>query len=72
LRWLGKSAVMAMSPAYEVLRIWRSDRAPTWRDKGLALACVTRVRFYRCRRMIGLVWQDNAAGMVDMWNRENP
>ncbi|MBN9335934.1 glycosyltransferase family 2 protein [Devosia sp.] len=72
LRWLGKSAVMAMSPAYEVLRIWRSDRAPTWRDRGLALACVTRVRFYRCRRMIGLVWQDNAAGMVDMWNRENP
>lgn len=72
LRWLGKSAIMFVSPAFETLRILRSDRAPTWRDRVLALACVTRVRLYRGRRMISLLWQDNTAGMVDMWNRENP
>ena len=71
LVWLGKTAVMAASPLAEVVRICRSDRAPTWRDRALALACVTRVRLYRARRMAGLVWHDNAAGMVDMWNREN-
>lgn len=62
---------MAASPPLELLRIWRSDRVANWRERLLALGCVTRVRLYRARRMVGLVWHDNAAGMVDMWNREN-
>lgn len=69
LTWLGKTAVIAASPLAEVGRIWRSERAPTWRERWLALTCVTRVRLYRARRMVGLAWHDNAAGMVDMWNR---
>lgn len=69
LAWLGKTAVMAASPLAEVVRICRSERAPTWRDRWLALSCVTRVRLYRARRMAGLLWHDNAAGMVDIWNR---
>ncbi|MDB5535986.1 MAG: hypothetical protein JWP26_1586 [Devosia sp.] len=71
LRWLAKSAVMAASPPLELLRICKSDRVTSWRERWLALRCVTRVRLYRARRMVGLVWHDNAAGMVDMWNREN-
>lgn len=70
-RWLAKSAVMAASPVGEMFRIWRSDRVVRWRDRWLALGCVTRVRLYRARRMIGLAWHDNAATMVDMWNRGN-
>ncbi|RYE88367.1 MAG: glycosyltransferase family 2 protein [Hyphomicrobiales bacterium] len=71
LRWLARTAVMAASPAVEVVRIIRSERAPTWRERLLALGCVTRVRLYRARRMLGLAWRDNAASMVDMWNRES-
>jgi cellulose synthase/poly-beta-1,6-N-acetylglucosamine synthase-like glycosyltransferase len=71
LRWLAKSAVMAASPPLELVRICKSDRVDSWRERLLALGCVTRVRLYRARRMAGLVWHDNAAGMVDMWNREN-
>lgn len=70
LRWLARSAVMAASPPLEIARIWKSDRVTNWRERLLALGCVTRVRLYRARRMVGLVWHDNAAGMVDMWNRE--
>jgi cellulose synthase/poly-beta-1,6-N-acetylglucosamine synthase-like glycosyltransferase len=71
LRWLAKSAVMAASPPLELVRIWQSDRVTNWGERLAALGCVTRVRLYRARRMVGLVWHDNAAGMVDMWNREN-
>lgn len=71
LRWLARSAVMALSPLGEVPRIWRSDRVTGWRERLAALQCVTQVRLYRAGRMIGLVWHNNAASMVDMWNREN-
>jgi hypothetical protein len=62
---------MATSPAFEVVRICLSDRASSWRERLLALSCVTRVRVYRARRMIGLIWHDNAASLLDMWNRES-
>jgi glycosyltransferase involved in cell wall biosynthesis len=71
LRWLAKSAIMAASPPLELLRIYKSDRLSNWRERLLALGCVTCVRLHRARRMVGLAWRDNAAGMVDMWNREN-
>ena len=70
-RWLGKSMVMAASPLGETIRILGSDRVDTWRERALALACVTRIRLYRASRMLALAWHDNAASMVDMWNREN-
>jgi len=69
LKWLAKSAVIAASPALEVARIWRSDRAGSLRERLLALSCVTRVRLYRSRRMLQLAWHDNASSMVNMWNR---
>lgn len=69
-RWLVKSAVMAASPAVELVRICQSNRVNNWRERLLALSCVTRVRVYRARRMIGLAWHDNATSLLDMWNRE--
>jgi cellulose synthase/poly-beta-1,6-N-acetylglucosamine synthase-like glycosyltransferase len=71
LAWLARTGIMAASPLGEVVRICRSGRAPSWRERWLALQCVTRVRLYRARRMLGLAWRDNAAGMVDIWNREH-
>ncbi|MGV8854206.1 MAG: glycosyltransferase [Devosia sp.] len=71
MRWLAKAAVMAASPAAEIVRICRSDRVVRWRERWFALTCVSQVRLYRARRMIGLAWHGNASAMVDMWNREN-
>lgn len=70
-RWLGKSALMAASPLGETIRILRTDRVDTWRERALALGCLTRIRLYRATRMLELARHDNAAGMVDIWNREN-
>lgn len=69
--WLTKGVVMAASPLGELILICRSDRVARWRERWLALTCVTQVRLYRAGRMIGLAWHDNASAMVDMWNRGN-
>lgn len=72
LAWLVRSAVMAASPVGEIIRIMASDRVSGMRQRRLALSCLTRIRLYRARRMIGLAWhKDDAALMVDMWNRES-
>ena len=70
LRWVGKAAVLAASPLGEIVRIARTGRVNGWRERALALGCVTQVRLYRARKMMGLMWRDKAATMVDMWNRE--
>jgi GT2 family glycosyltransferase len=72
LKWLAKSVVVAMSPLGEVVKLLRSDRVSTPRERWLAFICMTRIRLYRARRMIELAWRDNTAAMVDTWNRENP
>ncbi|WP_047144043.1 glycosyltransferase family A protein [Aquamicrobium sp. LC103] len=69
LKWLAASAVMAASPLGEVPKIMRSDRVSGWRERGLALACLTRVRLYRAWRMLGLAVRDDTAAMVGAWNR---
>lgn len=69
-RWLAKSAIMALSPLGEIPTILRSSRLETARDRWLCFRCLTQVRLYRAGRMFGLAWHDNAASMVDLWNRE--
>ncbi|MBF0677741.1 MAG: glycosyltransferase family 2 protein [Devosia sp.] len=69
-RWLAKSAVMALSPLGEIPTILRSNRLETGRERRLCFTCLAQVRLYRAQRMAGLVWRDNAASMVDLWNRE--
>ncbi|SFU09375.1 glycosyltransferase family A protein [Mesorhizobium sp. YR577] len=71
VKWVATSGIIAASPGGEIIRILRSDRVSGLRDKCLALACLTRVRLYRARRMLGLAFHDNTALMVGSWNREN-
>lgn len=71
LLWLAGSATMAASPVVETIKIIRSDRLGDWRTRWLAFACLTRVRLYRARRMLGLALRDNTAAMVGTWNQEN-
>jgi len=70
VRWLVVSAMVAASPLVEVVKIARTDRVSGFGERLAALSCLTRIRLYRARRMLELVWRDNAAAMVDSWNRE--
>lgn len=70
LRWMISGAIIAASPAGEAIRLMRTDRLSGLRERWAAFTCLTRVRLYRARRMFGLALHDNAAALVDSWNRE--
>jgi hypothetical protein len=70
LRWLGACAVIAASPPAELFGVLRSKRVSGIRSRALAMACLTRVRFYRARLMFDLARHGRAAPLVDNWNRE--
>ncbi len=70
LLWAIRSAAIAVSPLAEIAGIAVSDRLHGARARWLAFACMSRIRLYRARRMIGLLVRDNTAAMVGSWNRE--
>lgn len=70
LRWLVNAAVIAGSPLAETLRIVTTDRVSGVRNRILALACLTRIRAHRARRMFGLVFYGDAGRFIENWNRE--
>lgn len=70
LAWIAKSAAIAASPIVETFAVAGSDRLSGPRARLLAFACLARVRFYRAKRMFGLLMKDNTAAMVGSWNRE--
>jgi glycosyltransferase involved in cell wall biosynthesis len=70
LRWLASCLAVAGSPVIEAFRIFASNRISGTRNRLLALACLTRVRLYRARRMLDLARRDGTASLVESWNRE--
>lgn len=70
IRWLMRSALIAASPIGEIPGIVRSGRVMGPRAKLAALACLTKVRLYRARRMLMVVRQGHAFALVNDWNRE--
>ncbi|WP_315925093.1 glycosyltransferase family 2 protein [Mesorhizobium sp. SP-1A] len=68
--WAAGSVLVAASPLREIPRVLRSDRLARPLDRCKALACLTRVRLYRARRMLSLALSGNAAALVGVWNRE--
>ncbi len=55
LRWIARALAVAASPLAETARIMRSDRLGGPNERWLALTCVTRIRLYRCRKMLALL-----------------
>lgn len=70
MRWLVYGAAIAASPIAECAKCLRSDSISGTTNRIGALACLTRVRLYRARRMMGLLFQRNAVPLVENWNRE--
>lgn len=69
LKWLARTAIVAGSPAAEIVRILRSDRVEGPRARFLAFAGLVRVRLHRARRMLMLGLGSDPATMSDSWNR---
>lgn len=72
LRWLATSAIIGASPLCETLTILRTDRLSGFRNRWLALKCLTRVRLYRASLMLGLALHGDTARLLGTWNRQKP
>ncbi|CAN7546862.1 glycosyltransferase [Rhizobium sp. LjRoot98] len=70
LRWLVDGILVVGSPLAEAFKIFKTDRVSGVRNRMLALACLTRIRLHRGRRMFGLVFHGDAGRFVENWNRE--
>jgi hypothetical protein len=69
LRWGMRALALAASPLAEIVRIARSDRICGWRGRGLALLCLTRVRLYRCGRMLQLLAGGDGRKLAGAWRK---
>lgn len=69
LRWLGRSVAMAGSPLAEIPTVLTSPRVSGARERWLAFLCLCRVRLYRSRRMLGIVFARDARLGSTSWNR---
>jgi glycosyltransferase involved in cell wall biosynthesis len=67
LRWLARTAMVAVSPLGEVLRIARSDRLARPADRARALVGVTRLRLYRAGQMLRLGFGADPARLTRGW-----
>lgn len=70
LVWAARGLAIAASPLIAISTVARTDRIAGLRDRWLAFTCLTRIRLYRARLMLGLLLRDNTAAMVGSWNRE--
>lgn len=69
IRWILRSAAVALSPAAELARIGFSNRLEGWRARGLALLGVVLIRLYRSGLMLALAFGANASRLSERWNR---
>lgn len=69
LRWILRSAAVAISPIAELGRIGLSDRLKGWRARWLAFLGVVLVRLYRSAIMLRLAFGMDASEFSGRWNR---
>ena len=69
-RFLTKALALGVSPLAEVPNLMRTSRLRGVKERLLAFACLTRVRFYRAKRMLGVLITGNSAALSGAWNRK--
>lgn len=70
LRWGLRALKLGLSPLPEIGRILTSDRVSGPRARWLAFRCLTRIRLYRCRRMLGLLIGGDGTALAKGWRRD--
>lgn len=71
LRFVVKTLAMGVSPLAEIPRIIATDRLTGVRNRLLAFACLTRIRFYRSKIMLRLLVGGDPARLSGAWNRKS-
>ena len=69
LRWMARSAAVALSPPAELLRIGFSDRLKGLHARRLAFLGVVMIRLYRSGLMVSLAFGGDASHRSGRWNR---
>ena len=69
LRWVAKTAAMAVSPFWEIPRIATSRRVPNITARLKAFAALCRIRLYRAGRMVDLLLRGRPERLAAKWNR---
>jgi len=68
MRWVLRTSAMALSPLAQVPRVLRSGRIKGgWRGHILALGVLARIRLYRARLMVPLIFARDAGGLSGRW-----
>lgn len=67
MRWTGRALALMASPLGETVRIARSQKVAGLAERALAFICLTRIRFYRGRRMLGLLLSGNGQALSGAW-----
>lgn len=68
--WLGRACAVAASGVIDLRHILASDRISGWRERALAFAGLLRIRLYRFRIMLGLLFARDGSGLSGAWNRK--
>ena len=69
LRWLARAIAVGLSPAGELPRVLVSDRVSGLKQRWLAFRCLTRIRLFRARRMLSLLFRPKGRSAENVWNR---
>jgi len=69
LRWGLRALALAVSPLAELPRLARTDRLSGLAARARAFGCLTRIRLYRTRRMLGLLLRGGAGDLAGRWRQ---
>ncbi len=70
IRWILRALAIAISPVAEIPRILKSEHALTLSERWWAFICLYRVRLYRARQMLRLLFKGANQKMSSSWNRD--
>ena len=70
-RWLFRIMMITVSPVAAIPTLLSSDKVSGWRQRAIAFVYLVRMRLYRARKMLDLMYsRDAAARITSSWNRD--
>jgi glycosyltransferase involved in cell wall biosynthesis len=70
LKWVARTIAVAGSPLFELYTLASSKRVKNSKERWLALLCLTRIRWYRAKRMATLSLNGENRKISSNWNRD--
>lgn len=71
LRWALYGLAVAMSPAFEIVRLCNCDRVTGLSERCLAFAALTRIRAWRACRMFRMLFTAGSPVSIGAWTRRS-